>query len=384
MNIDLSRSLEISFRKALERADLLRQAGKHPEAAVTYREAARLSRQLAQYAVSTAEKSRRVQRARDLETLAEKTANLQAAKEIPAGDAPFVEADELQAQIDALVTRADVAWDDTGGLEATKRAIQLAFGIAVAKRPKDVTIDTVPNVLLYGPPGTGKSLLAAAVSNGLQATFFNVNTSKLLSKWFGESPRLISALFSTARRRAPAVVFVDELEALFPSRDGDTSGAERRVVSTLLAELSGVSTSGQVPTVFTIGATNAPWLMDTAALSRFSRRIFVSLPDAHVRQAILEIHFTRKGHPLDFPLQRLIEATEGFSGRQLSHLAAAAVERMVAQSNPDLADIAARGDATVRQYQIKTRALTWGDVESVLSGMKPDTSPEALRRFETW
>ncbi len=218
--------------------------------------------------------------------------------------------------------------------------------MAVAKRPKDVTIDTVGNVLLYGPPGTGKSLLAAAVSNGLQATFFNVSTAKLLSKWFGESPRLISTLFTTARLRAPAVVFIDELEALFPSREADTSGAERRVVSTLLAELSGVSTSGQAPTVFTIGATNAPWLMDAAALSRFSRRIHVPLPDEDARRAILEIHLTKKGHRLEFPVHRLIEATEGFSGRQLAHVAAATVERMVAQSNPDLADVVARGDAT--------------------------------------
>ena len=384
MNVDLSRSVELSFRKAVERADLLRHAGRNAEAAAVYREAARLSRQTSQYAVSTAEKARRNQRAKELDTLAEKMAKLPPASRTQDAEPPNAEADELQGQIDTLVTRAHVTWSDIGGLATTKGAIQLAFGIAMAKKPEGVMIESVSNVLLYGPPGTGKTLLAAAVSNGLQATFFNVSVSKLLSKWFGESPRLISTLFATARRRAPAVVFLEELEAVFPSRDSDTSGAERRVLSTLLAELSGVGTSGHSPTVFTIGATNAPWLMDAAALSRFSRRIYVPLPDAEARRAVLEIQFTQKGHRLDFPMQRLIDATEGFSGRQLAFLAAAAQERMVARSNPDLADVAARGDSSVRQYQLKAQPLCWDDMGPVLAGMKPDTSPDELHRFKAW
>jgi katanin p60 ATPase-containing subunit A1 len=302
----------------------------------------------------------------------------------PAAEAAKGETDDLQAQIDALVTRAAVTWEDIGGLETTKRAIQLGFGMAVAKKPEGIVLDAVHNVLLYGPPGTGKSLLAAALSSGLQATFFNVSASNVLSKWFGESPRLISTLFATARRRSPAVVFIDELESLFPSRDSDTSGAERRVLSTLLAELSGLSTSGESPPVFTVGATNAPWLMDSAALSRFSRRVYVPLPDRQARQAVLDIHLARKGHRLDFSIQRLVDATDGLSGRQLAFLAAAAVQRMVAECNPDLADVAARGDFSVHQYQIKARPLAWSDVEAVLSGMKPDTSTKVLRRFETW
>ena len=348
-----------------------------------YREAARLSRQLAQYAVGSAEKSRRLKRASDLETLAERVMEQRLGAEAPRSAAAVAE-DELQAQIDALVTRSDVTWADIGGLEATKRQIQFAFGIAVARKPAGVSIDPVSQVLLYGPPGTGKSLLAAAVSNGLQATFFNVSAAKVLSKWFGESSRLISLLFATARRRAPSVVFIDELEALFPSRDADTSGAERRVLSTLLAELSGLETSGTAATVFTIGATNAPWLMDSAALSRFGRRVYVPLPDAEARQAILDIHLLRKGHTLDFPLERLVQATDGLSGRQLAHVAAAAVEAMVARCNPNLADIVAEAARPWKAYQITTRSLAWTDLESVLAQIKPDSTPEAIQRFETW
>jgi SpoVK/Ycf46/Vps4 family AAA+-type ATPase len=383
MNVDLSRSIELSFRKTLDRADRLLESGRGAESSAVYREAARLSRQLAQYAVGPAEKSRRLQRARDLETLAEKAAARKAVATARLA-AESTEEDELQAQIDALVTRADVSWNDIGGLDDTKRQIQLAFGIAVARKPAGVTIDAINNLLMYGPPGTGKSLLAAAVSNGLRATFFNVSAAKVLSKWFGESSRLVSLLYATARRQSPAVVFIDELEALFPSRDTDTSGAERRVLSTLLAELSGVASSGKAATVFTIGATNAPWLMDAAALSRFGRRVYVPLPDSRTRRAILEIHLPGKGHALGFSLERLVEATDGLSGRQLAHVAAVAVEAMVARCNPGLADVVAGGSSAVETYQIVTRPLEWTDVEPVLSRHKPDASAEAVRRFETW
>jgi hypothetical protein len=96
----------------------------------------------------------------------------------------------------------------------------------------------------------------------------------------------------------------------------------------------------------------------------------------------LEIHLVRKGHQLEFPLDRLVGATEGLSGRQLAYLAAAAVEQMVAEANPDLPEAAAQGLAA--QYQIKTRPLRWTDVEPLLAKIQPDTSPAELRRFQTW
>jgi len=385
MKIDLSRSVEQSYRKAVERAEGLRAAGRRSEAAAVYREAARLGREHAKYAVGAAEKARRTARAGELEAIAESLMRPEPPPAPPPrAEVPSEEADELQGQIEALITRADVTWDDIGGLAETKRQIQLAFGLAMAQRPSGVEIDVVRNVLLYGPPGTGKSLLAAVVSNGLDATFFNVSASKLLSKWFGESSRLVSTLYGVARRRAPSVVFIDELEALFPSRDSATSGAERRVLSTLLAELSGVATSGSRPLVFSIGATNAPWLMDSAALSRFGRRVYVPLPDAGARRAILEIHLTRKGHVLEFSLDGLVEATEGLSGRQLAHVAASMVEKMIADANPDLDRVVAGRDERLAEYRLAVRPLGWSDAEGVLARIKPDVSPETLQRYESW
>jgi SpoVK/Ycf46/Vps4 family AAA+-type ATPase len=362
----------------------LRDAGQLVEAAAVYREAASLARQYAKYAVGTAERKRRMERAKELEELADDLPKQKPSAPARQDAQQAEQSDELQAQIEALITRADVTWDDIGGLDGTKREIQTAFGLAMARKPDGMKIDVVGNVLLYGPPGTGKSLLAAAVSNGLEATFFNVSASKLLSKWFGESPRLISKLYGVARERSPSMVFIDELEALFPSRESSTTGAERRVLSTLLAELSGVATSGKPTLVFTIGATNAPWLMDSAALSRFGRRIYVPLPDAAARRAILEVHFVRNGHKLAFPLDQLVEATDGLSGRQLAHVAASAVEKMLAEANPDLGKMVAKGNVALAEYQLATRPLEWGDVEGLLARAKPDVSAEAIKRYESW
>lgn len=384
MGIDLSRSIETSYRKALQRADMLRQAGRMVDAASVYREAARLAHQYAKFAVGPQERARRIARVKELEELAENLPKQQGTPRSGHTAEVAEPSDDIQSQIETLITRADVTWSDIGGLEATKREIQVSFGLAVAKKPSGVRIDVVGNVLLYGPPGTGKSLLAAAVSGSLEATFFNVSASKLLSKWFGESPRLISTLYKIARERAPSVIFIDELEALFPSRDSATSGAERRVLSTLLAELSGVATSGESPPVFTIGATNAPWLMDSAALSRFGRRVYVPLPDRPAREAVLKVHLLQKGHALEFPLQRLAEATQGLSGRQLAHVAAASVEKMLAEANPDLGRLVAEGRFDPAEYQLATRPLRWRDVEDMLARTKPDVSAEMIKRYESW
>ncbi len=383
MNVDLSRSIDESLRKTLRRADELRAGGEAGRAASVYREAAGLARAYAQYAVSPAERSRRTARVRNLESLAQRLSEQRPAP--PSGPIPQPASgdQELRGQVEALIMRAAVGWEDIGGLEETKRQIQLAFGLAVAEKPPGVRIDPIRNILLFGPPGTGKSLLAAAASRGLGATFFNVGAAAVLSKWFGESARLVATLYAVARQRAPSLVFIDELDALFASRELSSGAAERQVLSTLLAELSGVAASGDGPPVFTLGATNTPWLMDPAALSRFGRRVYVPLPDPAARRQILEIHLTRRGHTLSFPLESLVARSEGLSGRQLAHLAAVAVETMIGDANPKLVERVARGDADLSKYQLATRPLRWDDFESALAKLRPDTPPETLKRYES-
>ena len=157
---------------------------------------------------------------------------------------------EIQNAVQQLIHVSNITWKDIGGLEDTKNDIKYTLASALAKPPKDVNISLWRNILFYGPPGTGKTLLAAATSNALKsesgkALFFNVKVSSVLSKYFGESTKIISTLYDTARDNSPAVVFLDEFESLTPKRSEDASGPERRILSTILAELDGLADKGR-------------------------------------------------------------------------------------------------------------------------------------------
>ena len=115
--------------------------------------------------------------------------------------------------------------------------------------------------------------VAAATSNGLGATFFNVSLKVLLHELFGRSVRVLGEVFRLARERAPAVIFLDECDTLGGSRDHVDSGARRELLNTLLVEMDGFQTKGSDDFVLTMGATNAPWDLDTALLSRFERHV---------------------------------------------------------------------------------------------------------------
>ncbi len=384
MSVDLTGSLYAAYRGAVRRGQQLRRVGEDRRAAAAFRSAARLGARYGASGAGTAERERRLRQSRRLEWLADELERGPSSTCSPPGERRQPEKeDELTARIEELITRTELTWDDVGGLDEAKSQLRTAFALAVARKPRGVRIDTAPNILLYGPPGTGKSLLAVAASNCLDTTFFSVKPGGVLSKWFGESPRLVTRLYQLARRRAPSVVFIDELESLFPSRDRAQSGAECRLLSALLSEISGVRAGGSESPVFTLGATNAPWLMDEAALSRFGRRIYVGLPDEGARRAILQIHLHRNGHRLDFPLGRLVRGTAGFSGRQIADLCTRAVESMVAARNPDI-EQAASGCRRAVPYRIRTRPLQWHDFEKALDRMQPDTSSGTLRRFENW
>jgi SpoVK/Ycf46/Vps4 family AAA+-type ATPase len=223
-------------------------------------------------------------------------------------------------------------------------------------------------MLFFGPPGTGKTLLAAATSNGLGATFFNVKSGDLLSKYFGESSKLISALFNAARSEADegfAVVFIDEVESLcLPRGKGSESGAERRLLSTILSELDGLADKGDDRFVLTIAATNAPWDLDDAVLSRFQKRIYIPPPDAQAREAILKILLLNRGHYLENSLLGdVVRRTDCFSGRDLERLASQAVNIMVEELNSGIPRFVDEGRETIEGYKLEVRPLEKRDFD---------------------
>jgi SpoVK/Ycf46/Vps4 family AAA+-type ATPase len=291
---------------------------------------------------------------------------------------------EFEVQIKQLITQSKTTWNDVAGMADTKSAIKTAYFEALAKKPPKVEINGARGLLLYGPPGTGKTLLAAATAGSLDATFFSAKASDMLSKWFGESTQKVSALFKVARNLSPSVIFMDEIEALAISRTENANSANLQVVSTMLAELDGLDFKDKDPFVLSIGATNVPWMLDTGILRRFPKRIYVPLPDCELRQAIFEIHLTKKGHKSAVPINVLADRTAGYSGDEIKQLCNTAIEHMIHRMNPDSMKIVDLGRDAVRDYTLKVDTIQENEFESAFSQVKPITNLELIHRFENW
>lgn len=389
MPVDLSGPLYNEYKRARKRAEEAERHSNLGEAAAAYRQAAELMRKYARTSPDSVVRRQRLDRADALENIAKRMDQLSDHDLRSADRAAVVvntaeDEDDYEAQVMSLIQDSSVQWQDIGGLKETISEIKVAYGLALARKPKGVQISSWRNLLLYGPPGTGKTLLAAATAGNLDASFFNVKVSNLLSKYFGESTKLISALFRVARRLSPSVIFLDEFESLTPPRGSGESGAERRIVSTFLAELDGMQTKDDASFVLTIGASNAPWLLDSAILSRFQRRIYVPLPDEAARQAILEIHLNRRGHHSQAPLSELVQRTQGFSGREIEQLCQLAVTHMTRRLNPDLEQMVDQGYEQVGAYTLKIAQLSRADLDYAFAQVKPVANAEMINRFNRW
>uniref|UniRef100_A0A7S1TKA4 AAA+ ATPase domain-containing protein n=1 Tax=Erythrolobus australicus TaxID=1077150 RepID=A0A7S1TKA4_9RHOD len=180
-------------------------------------------------------------------------------------------------------------------------------------------------VMLYGPPGTGKTMLVRALAKESGAQFLNLSPSSLLSKWVGETNRLVHAVFSLAARVAPCVVFVDEMDALFRARSAGDHEVYRDMKAEFCQLWDGLL-SDSTSQVMLIGATNRPWDIDTAILRRMPRAFLVDLPDAAQRTGVLRaVLRTSKVDP-EFDYDRIASLTEGYSGSDLSELSRAAFQ----------------------------------------------------------
>jgi katanin p60 ATPase-containing subunit A1 len=395
MAVDLSGQIYRALQEALGKARDAASAGRADEAHATYRECARLMRDYAKYAPTLEEKTRRLDKAKEylaqaegeVEPAATPARKTRAATSSPAATSERTSPAREQSRdnyadaIESLVYRARVTWDDIGGLDDTKREIRSAFALGVVRTPAGLDVEGWRNILLYGPPGTGKTLLAAAASHEIEATFLNVRTGDVLSKYFGESSKLVSALYAYAAGHAPCVIFLDEFDALSVPRDQSDSGAERRMLSAVLTELDGLAGKTDRQAVLTIAATNAPWAIEAAALSRFDKRIYVALPDRAARAAIFRVHLDAKGYRLDADHAALAAATDGYSGREIARVCKEAANRMIHETNPGLVN---KNAAALKSYELKTRPLTMADFEAVLATLRPETPAGTVRRYEAF
>lgn len=178
-----------------------------------------------------------------------------------------------------VMEKPDVTWDDVAGLEVAKNTLKEA--ILLPKKFPDIFVglrEPWKGILLYGPPGTGKTFLAKACASMANATFFSISSSDLISKWVGESEKLIKALFELARERAPSIIFIDEIDSVVSARSDGESEATRRVKTEFLVQMQGVGKDCP-GSILVLGATNFPWGLDPAMRRRFEKRVYIPLPD---------------------------------------------------------------------------------------------------------
>lgn len=214
----------------------------------------------------------------------------------------------------------NVSWDDVAGLQTAKDSLKEAVILPI-KFPQLFTGKRTPwkGILLYGPPGTGKSFLAKAVATEAKSTFFSVSSSDLVSKWMGESERLVKNLFAMAREAKPSIIFIDEVDSLCGTRGEGESEASRRIKTEFLVQMDGVG-NGEGG-VLVLGATNIPWQLDLAIKRRFEKRIYIPLPDMEARKRMFELQVGSTPCMLGQKEYReLAIKTEGYTGSDISVL----------------------------------------------------------------
>ncbi|MFE5971019.1 ATP-binding protein [Streptomyces sp. NPDC056460] len=274
-----------------------------------------------------------------------------------AGDGAAGDADAWDVDAPGAVRLADV-----GGMDEVKERLEAAF-LAPMRNPELRRLygkSLRGGLLLYGPPGCGKTFIARAVAGELGANFLTVSLSDVLDMWIGASEKNIHDIFETARRQAPCVVFLDELDALGAKRSRTHHSGLRNVVNQLLTELDGIASGAGNEGVFVLAATNVPWDVDIALRrpGRLDRTLLVLPPDATARESILRYHLRER--PIEaVDLGKLVKATEDFSGADLAHVCESAAEAA-------LLDSARSGSV---------RLITTKDLLGAARQIKPSTEP---------
>ncbi|XP_052853880.1 spastin isoform X1 [Drosophila gunungcola] len=289
-----------------------------------------------------------------------------------------VEQKLVQLILDEIVEGgAKVEWTDIAGQDVAKQALQ-EMVILPSVRPELFTGLRAPakGLLLFGPPGNGKTLLARAVATECSATFLNISAASLTSKYVGDGEKLVRALFAVARHMQPSIIFIDEVDSLLSERSSSEHEASRRLKTEFLVEFDGLPGNPDGDRIVVLAATNRPQELDEAALRRFTKRVYVSLPDEQTRELLLNRLLQKQGSPLDTEaLRRLAKVTDGYSGSDLTALAKDAALEPIRELNVE----------QVKCLDISAmRAITEQDFHSSLKRIRRSVAPQSLNSYEKW
>jgi len=283
-----------------------------------------------------------------------------------AGDVA-VEEGEAKAARWQVMEKPGIRFADIAGLDAVKDLIRRRIVLPFRNPELAEQYRRKPGggILMYGAPGTGKTMMAKAIATELEAPFYNVLCSEIMSKWVGEAEQNLKELFEVARSRLPAVVFFDETEALV-ARRGSQSTVMNRLVPEFLAQIDGLK-SGPAGLLL-LGATNRPWDLDPAAMrpGRFGEQVYITLPDQPARRFILGATLGKIPCEPEVSLDDIAARTEGFSGADLQGLVDRIVDPVFEQA----------------MEQARTIPVRRADVERALGVSRPSVSPRELARYE--
>lgn len=283
----------------------------------------------------------------------------------------------------------NLRWDDIIGLDEAKRLVKEAVVYPI-KYPSlfQGILSPWKGLLLYGPPGTGKTLLAKAVATVCKTTFFNISASSIVSKWRGDSEKLVRVLFELARFHAPSTIFLDELDSVMSQRGSNGQGIEhegsRRMKTELLVQMDGLAKTDDL--VFLLAASNMPWELDHAMLRRLEKRILVDLPTMKARKAMINLHLPKVVIPKEGGLELLTELdydllakkTEGYSGSDIKLVCKEAAMRPVRKVFNILENHTEGED-----LHIKLDTLTTADVLESLERTKP-SARGLTEKYAAW
>lgn len=322
---------------------------------------------------------------------------------------------QLRHMLEQVVTveTPNVHWDDVAGLEVVKG--QLKEAVIMPLRMPHLFVDgrsPWAGILMFGPPGTGKSFLAKAVATEANdSTFMAASSADLVSKWQGQSERLVKELFKMAREKSPCIIFVDEVDSLCGARGEGESESSRRIKTEFLVQMQGVGNDNKG--LLVLGATNIPWQLDNAIRRRFEKRVYIPLPDVVARTKMFQLNMGKIRHKLtEKDWKTLGLASEGRSGADIKVLCKDAIMAPIRKlqsathfcpvkapdrNNPDvLADYwtpCSPGQAGAEEKNwmsfddpqaIMEGAVDMNDMNRCMLTNKPTVSPDDLIELDKW